>query len=90
MYKQNLALNNLQYAIKPNQIYKEDLALNYLQWMICHKTQPNQIQCYHYPKLAANQCYRFSLPYFLFIAEEKTDGFMLFRKQCKMQTASRS
>ena len=22
---------------------KEDLALNYLQWLICHKTQPNQI-----------------------------------------------
>ena len=24
-------------------IYKEDLALNNLQWLICHKTQPNQI-----------------------------------------------
>ena len=22
---------------------KEDLALNNLQWLICHKTQPNQI-----------------------------------------------
>ena len=33
---------------KPNHIYlvymyKEDLALNNLQWLICHKTQPNQI-----------------------------------------------
>ena len=24
-------------------IYKEDLALNNPQWLICHKTQPNQI-----------------------------------------------
>ena len=24
-------------------MYKEDLALNKLQWLICHKTQPNQI-----------------------------------------------
>ena len=24
-------------------ICKEDLALNNLQWLICHKTQPNQI-----------------------------------------------
>ena len=24
-------------------LYKEDLALNNLQWLICHKTQPNQI-----------------------------------------------
>ena len=24
-------------------IYEEDLALNNLQWLICHKTQPNQI-----------------------------------------------
>ena len=24
-------------------MYKEDLALNNLQWLICHKTQPNQI-----------------------------------------------
>ena len=40
------------YAIKPNQtksymfylyMYKKDLALNTLQWLICHKTQPNQI-----------------------------------------------
>ena len=23
--------------------YKDDLALNTLQWLICHKTQPNQI-----------------------------------------------
>ena len=53
MYKEDLALNNLQWFIcqktptKPNHIYliymyKEDLALNNLQWLICHKTQPNQ------------------------------------------------
>ena len=24
-------------------MYKEDLALNNRQWLICHKTQPNQI-----------------------------------------------
>ena len=24
-------------------MYKEDVALNNLQWLICHKTQPNQI-----------------------------------------------
>ena len=51
MYKEDLALNNLQWLIchktKPNHIhliymYKEDLALNNLQWLICHKTQPNQ------------------------------------------------
>ena len=50
MYKQDLALNNLQWLIchrtQPNQIiyliymYKQDLALNSLQWLICHKTQP--------------------------------------------------
>ena len=53
MYKEDLALNNLQrlmcHKTKPNPIYliymyKEDLALNNLQWLICHKTQPNQIQ----------------------------------------------
>ena len=54
MYKEDLALNNLQWLIchkiqpTPNSIYsiymyKEDLALNNLQWLICHKTQPNQI-----------------------------------------------
>ena len=53
MYKEDLALNNLQWLIchktHPNQIiyliymYKEDLALNNLQWLICHKTQPNQL-----------------------------------------------
>ena len=52
MYKEDLALNNLQWLIchktQPNPIYlihmyKEDLALNNLQWLICHKTQPNQI-----------------------------------------------
>ena len=26
-----------------NHMYKEDLAFNNLQWLICHKTQPNQI-----------------------------------------------
>ena len=24
-------------------MYKEDLTLNNVQWLICHKTQPNQI-----------------------------------------------
>ena len=24
-------------------MYEEDMALNNLQWLICHKTQPNQI-----------------------------------------------
>ena len=24
-------------------MYKEDLTLNNLQWLICHKTEPNQI-----------------------------------------------
>ena len=54
MYKEDLALNNLQWLIchknptKPNHIYliyiyKEDFALNSLQWLISHKTQPNQI-----------------------------------------------
>ena len=54
MYKDDLALNNLQCLIcrktqpKPNTIYliymyKEDLALNNQQCLICHKTQPNQM-----------------------------------------------
>ena len=53
MYKEDLALNNLQWLIchktQQNQIiyliymYKEGLALNNLQLLICHKTQPNQI-----------------------------------------------
>ena len=52
MYKEDLALNNLQLLIchktEPNHIYlrymyKEDLALDNLQCLICHKTQPNQI-----------------------------------------------
>ena len=56
MYKEDLALNNLQWLIchktptKLNAIYliyiyiyKEDLAFNNLQWLICHKTQPNHI-----------------------------------------------
>ena len=50
MYKEDMALNNLQgwYAIKPNQTkhiylihkYKEDMALNNLQGLICQKPQP--------------------------------------------------
>ena len=27
-------------------MYKEDLVLNKLQWLICQKTQPNQIPIY--------------------------------------------
>ena len=52
MYKEDLALNNLQWLIchktQPNRIiyliymYK-DLALNNLQWFTCNKTQLNQI-----------------------------------------------
>ena len=44
MYKQNLALNNLQGLIyhkkQPTNLckYKQDLALNSLQGLICHKT----------------------------------------------------
>ena len=51
MYKEDLALNNLQRLIchktqpKPNYIYlvyiyKEDLVLDKPQWLTCHKTQP--------------------------------------------------
>ena len=54
MYKEDLALNNLQGLIchepptKLNHIYliymyKQDLALNNLQGLICHEPQPNQI-----------------------------------------------
>ncbi len=56
MYKEDLALNNIQWLIyqinptKPNHIYliymyKEDLVLSNLQWLICHKTKrkPNSI-----------------------------------------------
>ena len=54
MYKEDLALNNLQRLIchktQLNQIIyieyiyiKEDLVLNNLQWLICCKTLPNQI-----------------------------------------------
>ena len=50
MYKEDLALNNLQLLIchknltRSNKIYlmyiyKEDLTLNNLQWLICHKTE---------------------------------------------------
>ena len=28
-------------------MYKKDLALNNLQWLICHKSQPNQILYIH-------------------------------------------
>ena len=56
MYKEDLALNNLQWLIchktkpnqtKPNPIYqiymnKEDLALNNLQRLIFHEAKPNQ------------------------------------------------
>ena len=54
-YKEDLALNNLQWLIchKPDpiksyilkDIHKEDLALNNLQWLTCHESQPNQIIC---------------------------------------------
>ena len=54
MYKEDLALNNLQWLIrhknqsKPNPIYlvymyEQDLAFNNLQWLKCPETQPNQI-----------------------------------------------
>ena len=54
MYKEDLALNNLQCLInqtKPNLIYliymyKKDLASNNLQWLICHKTKPNEAKSY--------------------------------------------
>ena len=38
-YLQNVFKNHI-YLVN---MYKEDLALNNLQWLICHKTQPNQI-----------------------------------------------
>ena len=38
-YQQNVFTNHI-YLIY---MYKEDLALNNLQWLICHKTQQNQI-----------------------------------------------
>ena len=38
-YLQNVFINPI-YSIY---VYKEDLALNNLHWLICHKTQPNQI-----------------------------------------------
>ena len=57
MYKEDLALNNLQWLIchknsaKQNHIYliyvyKEDLALNNLQWLICHKNSAKQNHIY--------------------------------------------
>ena len=63
MYKDNLALSNLQRLIchktKANQIlyilmyYKEDLAFNTLQWLIWHETTtPNKIK----PPLWINSC----------------------------------
>ena len=54
MYKEDLALNNLQWLIchktKPNQtksyiliyMYKKDVVLNNIQYFICYKTPPNQ------------------------------------------------
>ena len=53
MYKEDLALNNLQMIdmplnqTKPNHLHliymqKDDLALNNLQWLICHKTKRNE------------------------------------------------
>ena len=44
--EQNLKLSNfvdLWLKIYLTYMYKPDLALNNLQWLICHKTQPNQI-----------------------------------------------
>ena len=52
MYKDDLALNSLQWLIchktQPSQnhmyfiyMYREGLALNNQQWLICHKSQPN-------------------------------------------------
>ena len=57
MYKQDFALNKLQWLIchknptKPNHIYsiylyKEDMALNNLQWLICYKTLANKPNFY--------------------------------------------
>ena len=52
MYKEDLALNNLQWLIchktQPNfihliYIYKKDLSLDDLQSLMSHKTQPKQI-----------------------------------------------
>ena len=67
MYKEVLALNNLQWLMchktQTNQIiyimymYKEVLALNNLQWLICHKTQPNLLKITsHVPCLMDSQC----------------------------------
>ena len=36
----NPTKQSLSYLIN---MYKEDLALNNPQWLLCHKTQPNQI-----------------------------------------------
>ena len=41
--KPNPAQPNHTYLIYMN---KEGLTLNDLQWLICHKTQPNQIKSY--------------------------------------------
>ena len=61
MYKEDLALNYLQWLIcqknQPNPtksyifniyMYMKDLALNNLQWLTCLKTQPNQILYNYY------------------------------------------
>ena len=69
MYKEGLALNNLQwlicYKIQPNPnhiyliyMYKEDLALNNLQWFICHQTKPNQIIYIYYIYIYISSSYR--------------------------------
>ena len=56
MYKEDLALNNLQWLIcyktQPKQniyliyMYKKGLTLNDPQWLRCHKTKPNQTKKY--------------------------------------------
>ena len=38
-----LSTNDFTNRIYLIYMYKQDLALNNLQWLICHKTQPNQI-----------------------------------------------
>ena len=51
VYQQNVYKTYVWYTITANQtksyiliyMYEEDFALDNLQWLICHKTQPNQI-----------------------------------------------
>ena len=40
MLSTNYLFTNHRYLIE---MYTQDLALNNLKWLICHKTQPNQI-----------------------------------------------